>query len=158
MAVQPGQLCGFFDRELFHLGIITDCTDKNCQIARLPDETICLPISRLVLLSDEVYSTENPGLTINSFKQQIESIQAELPLSEIRQKLLQTDHESSLADIIRICNLTNSDACRFALFLALRAQPAWFRFKKGFYRALSESEEQEYYQTEEQKELHQRDL
>jgi hypothetical protein len=155
--LQPGLICGYFDQNQFRLGMILAVTDQSCQVAGLESDLINLPGNRLVLISDQVFPIQKPASTLAGFQSELDSCLAQIALAEIRSRLLTAQPELTLEDIIRTCSLASSDSSRFALFLALRAKPAWFRCKKGIYHAQSLEEEQAYDQAEEQKELHRRD-
>ncbi|MFO7659537.1 MAG: ribonuclease catalytic domain-containing protein [Candidatus Cloacimonadaceae bacterium] len=156
--IKPGQICGFFDHEVFRLGLIISHNDSSCQVESLSDDVLQLPVNRFVLLSETIYPIENPTQNLTDFQQQIDACSQQINLDEIRQILLQKDVQATLTEALQLSDFPVTAACRFALFLLLRKNPSQFRFKQGLCRALSETEQQEYILAEEQKALHKRDM
>ncbi|MBM4400130.1 MAG: hypothetical protein FJ041_07385, partial [Candidatus Cloacimonetes bacterium] len=156
--IQPGMICGFFDKEVFRIGLTLSVIDATCRIAVHDTESLTLPQSRVFLASEILYPTAEPKSVIDEYYRKIHIFNAEKHLPLIRENLLQQSSPATLAEVQKLGNLPDDDVYRFALYMALRAKPGWFRFKKGLYLALTLAEEQEYYQSEEQKQLHKRDM
>ncbi len=155
--LKSGQICGFFDRGAFRLGLITSVQDYSCRVQCLPDDLL-LPANRFVLLSEDVFPIENPAAVLADFQQQIDACRSRIDLSELRQNLLQKGTPVTLKEALQLSGFPASDTCRFALFLLLRENPAQFKYKHGLCRAMTETEELDYIKAEELKALHKRDL
>ena len=156
--VQPGRICGFFEQNVFHAALILEVNDNRCTVLSDQMESSVLQFTRLVLFSEIIYPLDKPEPVLEEFNRKIEVCRQNLSLPDLRLKLLQKGTDLTLQEVLEKADLPGSDACRFALFLELRAHPAWFRFRKGLCHALTQAEQQEYRLAEEQKALHERDL
>ncbi len=155
--IQTGAICGFFAHDSFQTGIILEHTDSSCKVAYGEAQTADFPPGRLVLISSQTYTTDHPFSCITGFAGKVETFRNSLPLSDIRHKMLNCPHPLSLEQFIRTAGLPEDDVTRFAVFLALREKPAWFRIKKGLYHTLTIEQEQAWLEEEQRRELHRLD-
>lgn len=156
--LQPGQVCGFFDQNRFQLGLISSVLDNHCEVSTAAANLLRLYVERLVLCSEQVYPIDNPASVLTEFSAEMEHCKAGTDLSSIRSTMLSQSNDLSLPDLIALCNLDKTDACRFALYLLLRDHPALFRLKKGICHANSIAEEEEYHQQQEALARHREEL
>lgn len=155
--IQTGAICGFFAHDSFQTGIILEHLDSSCKVAYGEAQTADFPPGRLVLISSQTYTTGHPFSCIAGFSGKVEALRNSLPLKDIRSKMLDCPHPLSLEQFIRTAGLPEDDVTRFAVFLALRDKPAWFRIKKGLYQTLTIEQEQAWLEEEQRRELHRRD-
>ncbi len=153
--LQPGQICAFFDKEQFYCGIIISLSEKTVQIHSENGTILNLSPARIVLLSETVYPISDSDTTLVQFNLDVIANKSDLSGEVIWHQLKDTGRELTLPEIIKLCSLDNTDACRFALFTVLRDNPCQFRHKGNLYHVLSESESQAAIQADQ---AHQLDL
>ncbi len=156
--LQPGQVCGYFDRNRFHAGLLLSVQDNRCEIVTSDAKLLWLPAGRMVLSSGTIHPVDDPASVLAVFCAEMEHCRKTADLNFIRATLLGQGNDLTLPELISVCKLSSSDACRFALYLLLRDHPALFRLKKGICHANSIAEEEEYHQQQEALALHREEL
>lgn len=138
--LQPGQICGFFDKEHFFIGLIESVSEKAVLIFSDNNIKFNLHPARLVILSKEVYPLTNLTDTMDTFKSEVSLFSSTFSAETIWKQLKDLHRELTMQEIIKLCNLPETDVCRFALYGLLKESPFMFRHKGDIYLILNEQE------------------
>ncbi len=149
----PGQICGCFDKEQFHIGIIVSLSEKGCLVNLDDSESIMLNPFRIILATEGIYDLDNQETALSDFAANMASCKDKLSVSDIWQQMKHSAQSYTLPEIIKINNLPETDACLFALYLSLREEAVYFRQKKGIYYPRNEKEYNEFLLEVQQNEL-----
>lgn len=143
----PGQMALFYHRSELKLGLTTDVHDNVLEIVDLQGQKHQFPHARICLNSAALFDTDAPLAQLKSFQNQIQE-QAGI-LARIKD-LMQDYQGRSFEEIIQELGPV-SDAQLFSAFYQLSKFNTVFSHKKGVFRLLNPSEQQQAEQLQLQK-------
>jgi len=152
-AIQPGQICGFFDKERFHLGLIMVVIDKTCSVKLSDGQTMTLSPFRLVIISELIYPLEDVQTVLKEFTDIIDKTKLQFKVDTLWALLKDSAHTFSLEDLLETAKVPADDESRFSLYLALRENAAFFHLKVGVYHPRTEQEYRDFLAKAEQERL-----